>query len=149
MERTTMSEWHDVIEAFADGERVDVTTLRAALAEPAGRDHLIDVLALRGLVAGSHAFGLHGAPAVPAAAPPARRLGVRRWSAAAAVLLVAAGAYVAGLRQGENDLRGQRPPRSATSEVISTVAPPVSAPTPTRVFRLEPGVDWNERRGGD
>lgn len=142
-----MSEWHDVIEAFADGERVEVSVLRAALAEPEGRDHLIDVLALRGLVAGGQAYGLQAASAAPAVAPsPHPRARARRWlPLAAAVVLAAAGGYVAG----HSGLGGQQPPTSASSELISVVAPPLSAPAPTRVIRLEPGVDWNERRGGD
>ena len=39
----------EVIAAFADGERVDTRALRDALADEAGRDYLIDLVALRGI----------------------------------------------------------------------------------------------------
>lgn len=45
-----MNEIHDVIEAFADGEPVDPARLTQALSEAEGREHLIDLLVLRGLV---------------------------------------------------------------------------------------------------
>jgi hypothetical protein len=41
---------YEVIAAFADGERVDTTALRAALADEAGRDYLIDLVAMREIV---------------------------------------------------------------------------------------------------
>jgi len=40
----------EVIAAFVDGERVDVEALKRALADEAGRDHLVDLVALRELV---------------------------------------------------------------------------------------------------
>ena len=62
-----MTDHLDVIAAFADGEHVEADALKAALADEAGREYLVDVLALRGLVS--------EAPASRAAAiePPKRR----------------------------------------------------------------------------
>ena len=60
-----MSDVHDVIEAFIDGEYVDPPLLKQALSEEAGRDLLVDLLVLRGLVAGQ--------PATRAAAADAPR----------------------------------------------------------------------------
>ena len=46
-----MSDVHDVIEAFIDGEYVDPSLLKQALSEEAGRDLLVDLLVLRVLAA--------------------------------------------------------------------------------------------------
>jgi hypothetical protein len=137
-----MIEVHEVIEAFADGDCVDADQLKQALAEEAGRDHLIDVLVLRGLMGG----GAASRPAMPT--PRARSTGSRmRWlSAAAAVALMSlAGGYLAGQRWPGP----QAEPASAAVTPVGPIAPGVSAPAPTRVIRLEPGVDWNERAGGN
>src|SRR5262249_23670367 len=48
--RRLMNPLHDVIAEFADGEAVDPNALKQALAEAEGRDHLIDVLVLRGMI---------------------------------------------------------------------------------------------------
>ena len=45
-----MTDHLDVIAAFADGEHVEGDALKAALADEAGREYLVDLLALRGLV---------------------------------------------------------------------------------------------------
>ena len=64
-----MSDVHDVIEAFIDGEYVDPPLLKQALSEEAGRELLVELLVLRGLVAGQPA-------ARPAAADAPRIAGV-------------------------------------------------------------------------
>ena len=130
-----MTEWHDVIEAFADGESVEADALKRALAVAAGREHLVDVLLVRQLV---------GEQSVtrPAIAPPGARTPLRRWGwiAAAAALIVASvtGGYIAG--------------RSATgASAVGRDAHAITAgpaPAPTRVIQLENGVDWSERGGG-
>jgi hypothetical protein len=75
----------DVIAAFADGEHVEADALKAALANEAGRDYLVDVLALRGLV--SEAPAARAVAAEPSArsrlcwsraSPAASRLDARR-----------------------------------------------------------------------
>ena len=45
-----MNAYEDVIAAFLDDERVDATMLKEALALPEGREYLVQLLALRGLM---------------------------------------------------------------------------------------------------
>ena len=84
---TTPMTNHDTISAFLDNEPFDPQELAAALAEPEGRELLLDLVALRALVAGE-----------PAAVPVPGRSGLAsrsRWIAAgflAASLLFGAGA---------------------------------------------------------
>ena len=133
-----MHDYHQVLEAFADGEPVDPDDLNNALALPEGRAHFIDVLVLRGMVGG------HSATRPLTAALPAPRRGAgRRWlSAAAALLLVAGLGGIGGYSAG----RRQTSVNAVTAAQGNAAAP---APAPTRVIRLEPGVDWTERAGGN
>src|SRR5580700_5558962 len=93
----------DVIEAFADGEPVEPIRLNEALADAQGRDHLIDILVLRGLV-GSHTAARPGISAAAAAgptggvSPSTPRLAWARWLPAAAAVALIGGitGYVAG-----------------------------------------------------
>ena len=118
----------DIIGAFIDGERVDPIALKAALARPEGRDYLVDLLALRDLTGDVASF--------VSSAPPARPLiPLPRWAAAAALIVCIGGGFVAGTRVTR-----------ATPAPIAT--PRVTAPEPTHVVRLEPGVDWTETSGG-
>jgi hypothetical protein len=127
-----MIDMHDVIEAFIDGEPVDPPRLKAALAEEEGRDLLVDLLVLRGLVAGQAALR----PAASETPAPVRRSRLRLAAAAAAIAGVSVlGGYLAGSR---------RPP-DVTQPVAVSGAP---APAPTHIIRLENGVDWNEKVGG-
>jgi hypothetical protein len=77
-----MTDTFETIAAFADGERVDSDRLKQALGDPAGRDYLIDLLALGEVVCLNE---------------PKRRAARRtrsarwRWLAAAAALFVIAG----------------------------------------------------------
>jgi hypothetical protein len=123
----------DIIEAFADGEAVNPADLRRALADAAGREHLIDVLALRSLVGGES-----GVRPIVSAAPlaPAPRLAWSRWIPAAAAVLLIGG--ITGY------LAGSRGPSGVPGEAENTV----SAPAPTQVIQLRQGVDWTERAGG-
>ena len=57
-----MTDTIEVIAAFADGERVDADALKQALGESAGRDYLIDLLALREAVESERADATRGAP---------------------------------------------------------------------------------------
>jgi hypothetical protein len=134
-----MTDIHAVIAAFADGEPVDPAELTRALSEADGREHLIDLLVLRGLVGGQSA----SRPALMA--PPARPAVSRlRWLSAAAALagVCVLGGYLAGLGSAA------APPATPAAATTRPAAIPVSAPAPTRVIRLEKGVDWNERGGG-
>ena len=106
-----MNDKHEVISAFLDGEAFEATALGEALAEPYGRALLIDLIALRHLVAES-----------PEAVPAVRhRRGGRLLFAAAAAAIVLASlfGYSLGERQGA---------RTADAP-----------PTPTRVVQTTTG----------
>jgi hypothetical protein len=132
-----MTESQDVIAAFADGELVEPARLLAALAEASGREHLVDLLVLRGLMGGSPNVRpvLGTAPAAPAR-------GVRYLAMAALVGIAVAGGFVAGQQRATPAPAGKAP-----AALAPATAP--SAPAPTRVIRLENGVNWNERVGGN
>ena len=118
----------DIIGAFIDGERVDPAALKAALARPEGRDYLVDLLALRDLTGDVASF--------VSSAPPARPLTpLPRWATAAALIVCIGGGFLAGTRVTR-----------VTPAPIATTH--VTAPEPTHVVRLEPGVDWTETSGG-
>lgn len=79
---------HDVISAFVDNEPFDPSELGVALADPDGRELLIDLIALRALVA-------EDAAAITALPRNAATLSPTRWIAAgflAASLIFGAGA---------------------------------------------------------
>ncbi len=120
-----------VIEAFIDGERVDPGALKQALGDPAARDHLVDLLMLRGAVADVTATGWSAAHRPW---EPRSRL---RWVAAAAAVIVS---LTAGYMAGQRTLV---PPVEASSIVVQVdSAPP--PPAPTQVITLRPGVNWTE-----
>src|SRR5262245_10651791 len=101
-----MAEHHEsfeLIAAFADGERVDTQALRAALADDAGRDYLIDLLAMREIV------GHAEAPARPV---PAAGHWSRTMTGLAAVLVMAVGiaGYVIGIQRSQAVPVVMRPP---------------------------------------
>jgi hypothetical protein len=130
-----MTDRLDVIAAFADGEAVSAAELSAALAHEDARGYLVDVLALRGL--------LDGRPQLPAVGIVPAKRNRARWLTAAAALVVAgvAGGYSAGRHAVAPLVDAGRP---------AVVAPaPAGAPAPTHVFRMENGVNWNERTGGN
>ena len=136
-----MAEAHDVIAAFADGERVSPEALKRALAGEAGRDYLIDLLVLRGLV---HAAGPE--MDVEVIATPPRRRGHAWLSIAAAIVASVLGGYAAGRVTAPAAARV--PVVTAVAETVTQSPRPAAAPEPTRVIRLEPGVDWKENIGG-
>jgi hypothetical protein len=86
-----MNDRHEVISAFLDGEAFEPTALGEALADPGGRAMLIDLLALRHLVAESP-------EAAPVRQPRAGRLLYA--VAAAAIVLASFVGYSLGERQG-------------------------------------------------
>jgi hypothetical protein len=86
---------HEVISDFLDGEAFDPHALSEALADPAGRDLLIDFVLLR--------YAAQADDPVAVAAPPVRRLPSRLWLAAAAVLVALFGGYQLGHRQAGPD----------------------------------------------
>jgi hypothetical protein len=136
-----MSEIHECIAAFADGEPVDPERLDRALADADGRAYLIDLLVLRGL------YGRGDPQPVPATRP--RR--AFRWLPAVAALVIVSvlGGYLAGRRAGETSMDATRRAADAAGPPRAQTEISVTAPAPTHVIRLEPGVDWKERGGGN
>jgi hypothetical protein len=142
-----MTDHRDIVEAFLDRESVEAPALEAALADPAGREYFMDLLVLRGLI---------GNAALPVVAETASRIEARTgfsnnvgsprrsawWLAAAAVLVVigTAGGYFAGKGNRAPDAPQVQAPREQTGP---------GAPRPTHVIRLENGVTWNEKSGGN
>jgi hypothetical protein len=124
-----------VVAALADGEPVDANALRAALDDPAVREYLVDLIALRRSVASMSEL------------PPVqwreRRSFLSRigWLAAAAAIAVSLTAgYVAGQRTV------QAAPAPSVETVVHLESPP-AAPRPTRVISLRPGINWTEKPG--
>jgi hypothetical protein len=135
-----MSDIYDVIQAFADGEPVEPAELDAALADPEGRAHLIDIVVLRKLVKASTTV-----VSMPAGARTVRH--PLRWLAAAAAVVLAAsvGSYLIGARSTSSPV--QNTSTAATEPRQEAIVPAVPAPAPTVVIRFQPGVDWTERGG--
>src|SRR5262245_27286892 len=128
-----MSDIHDVIEAFIDGESVEPAQLKQALSDEDGRNLLVDLLVLRGLMGAQP--GVRSA----AAEVPAR-------TRASRLRLVAAAACIAGAGVFGGYLAGLRHTPAVTRPAAAGISAP--APAPTHVIRLENGVDWNEKVGG-
>ena len=125
-----------IVAALADGEPVDPKALGDALNDPAVREYLVDLIALRQAVA------LVGAP--PATGRRARRApwSVAGWiSAAAAILVSLIAAYVAGQQTSQ-------PLPAPAVETVITIENTSVAPKPTRIISLRPGVNWTETTGG-
>lgn len=136
----------EVIETFVDGEAVEPADLVAALSEPEGRQLLVDLLVLRGLVLG------HDAPRqlATAAAVPQKTSRWRLLSMAAGLAAVSiASGYLVGMRNAPRSTAVADVSPAVTPGVGSSTTTGSTAPAPTRVIRLSNGVDWNERAGGN
>jgi hypothetical protein len=124
----------EVIDAFVDGERVDASALKAALADAGGRDYLVDAWLLREAVQGDPSTGSVAATA--AQSPRPGRLGLRPWMLAAAFAGAVIGGYAIGLRT-----TGQPPssPGGSGSPAVTTTPASGAFPVPpaTRVIQLE------------
>ena len=105
---------HEVISDFLDGETFEPRALGEALADPTGRELLIDFVVLR------YAARAQANDAVMRAEVPRRRSSSRLILAAAAVLVALVGGYEFGQRES-----GPEPARP---------------PEPTRVVQ----VDWQK-----
>lgn len=124
----------EVIDAFIDGERVDPEALKTALAEPAGRDYLVDVWLLREAVQ-AEPLREAVAPIAPIASQPRR---ASWWLVAAAFASALVGGYAAGQNVGRETPATDTPnPTVATSPVASPSNSPFPVPAPTRVIQLE------------
>ena len=135
-----MTDNHDVIGAFVDNEPIEAEELAAALATPDGRHYLIDLLVLRGLVA-------DGGSLTRSAVVPKKTSRYVYWlpAIAAALITIGVGAgFVAGRL-----FANRTTPAAAVSDSADISTPAVVAPAPTHVIRMEKGVDWNERSGGN
>ncbi|MPY89125.1 MAG: hypothetical protein GEU99_14515 [Luteitalea sp.] len=98
-----MSDRHEVISAFLDDEPFNSSTLAEALSEPAGRDLLIDLMALR------HLMQTEGKEAPAFAVRKPRRSAPRALAAVAAILVALVGGYLVGERRGEMATSGPPP----------------------------------------
>jgi hypothetical protein len=136
-----MTDHHDVIGAFVDNEPIEAEDLAAALATPDGRDYLIDLLVLRGLVADG------GSRLTRSAVVPKKTSRYVFWlpAIAAALITIGVGAgFIAGRL-----LSNRATPAAPASDSADISTPAVVAPAPTHVIRMETGVNWNERSGGN
>jgi hypothetical protein len=132
-----------VIDAFLDGDRIDADALKRALTEESCRDYLVDTLALREAIVASGPT----AREMPRWRPGWRRFG---WPAAAVILLGSlAGGFAAGYRSaGALSAVPRAPAPIVAAPPVNSPSAPV-APKPTRVIRLEQGIDWKEIGGGE
>jgi len=119
-----------VIDAWLDGEPIASPDVDAVLSTAEGRAYAIDVLRLRRVC-------LHD----PAPAPVVRASRWRPLAAAAAVVVTALGAFVAGQHWARTG-----PPTVAQATASRDIT---AAPEPTRVIQFEVGVDWRETTGGN
>jgi hypothetical protein len=131
-------EHFEVIAAFADGERVDAGALRAALADDAGRDYLIDLVATREIVVQTMGDDAAGDDVRPSASRAPRAAGgSRRTMGLAAAIAMAAGlaGYALGQQRSQVVAVAVLPPLAA-DVVVAVEAPPA----PTQVIRLGTGM---------
>lgn len=117
---------HESISAFLDNEPFDASELGAALAEPGGRELLLDLIALRAVVQEDDASTQQ---IDTRAFLRQRRLWIAAGFAAATVLFTIGGAFT------------MRAMRSAPAPTSSEADVP---PQPTRVVTFEPGLEWHD-----
>jgi hypothetical protein len=126
-----------VIAAFVDGEAVESSVLKQALATPAGRDYLVDLLSMRGLMRSTF-------PSEATVLRPPSWFS-QASTIVAAILLAALSGYLVGQRSGPLARRAQ----VDTSPVMIEFDQPATAPPPTRVIQLQRGLNWKDTTGGD
>jgi hypothetical protein len=117
-----------IVDALLDGETVDKHALREALGDPAARDYFVDALVLRQLTREMAPLTF----VAPASAARTLRRPLRWVMSAAVLALVAAGGFLAGNR---HDVA----PNVDTAAMRDAAT---TAPAPTKIIRLEPGVSW-------
>jgi hypothetical protein len=101
---------HEVISAFLDDEPFEPRALGEALADPGGRELLIDFVLLRHVAQSEE-------PAIVITPTPAlRSKGSLRWVAAAAVVVALVSGYQLGQRRSADD--SSRPP--AATRVVQS-----------------------------
>jgi hypothetical protein len=112
-----MNDTHEVISAFLDDEPFDAAALAQALSAPAGRDLLIELVALRHLAQPD-------ATPVRAVAPHRTRPALRALVAVAAMLVALVAGYAVGDRRAAQDHPNLPSP---TRVVEATAWQPVSS----------------------
>jgi hypothetical protein len=123
----------EIIDAFVDGEEVDVTALRAALADREGLDYFVDALKLQRVVS-EEGPPAHTSLQMRARAWPASW---RSWLVPATAAIVMFGAaFAAGRWQA-----------TSTEPNRSSLAAP--APQPDRIVAPEIGRTWIETPAQD
>ena len=125
----------EALAAWVDGEPVARTDVALALETREGRDYVLDLMALRRMVDAT--TPTLAAKVTPRSARPWPRFA----AAAAAIVLFAGGGFVAG--------RLATPEIDAPDAIVAPMSTPasVTAPTPTRVIRLDEGTSWRENGG--
>jgi anti-sigma factor RsiW len=118
-------QWEETLSALADGEDADADVVEVALSMPESRAFLADMLRLRRLVQQDLE------PPRVVATPASERVAARRWMRVAATVVLTT---LAGF--GVADIAGR----------LGAKRPAEGPPTPTRVLRFEPGVDWHPVR---
>lgn len=118
---------HEVISAFLDNEPFDAHTLATSLAEPGGRELLLDLIALRAVV---QEEAVVATPTIDTRViRRQRRLWIATGFAAATIIFAMAG------------LVSWKKPRPAPSSISQEADLP---PRPDRVVTFEPGVEWHD-----
>jgi hypothetical protein len=130
----------DAIERFADGEAVDPERLLDALADDAGRALFVDLLVLRRLVRSPPSETIEDTP--DSRAVWRSRSFARPWILAAALIMTATIAGYLGHSWVWRPAGGIR--STTTAAATSAAALTITAPTPTQILRVDPGVDWTE-----
>ena len=121
----------DIVAAFIDGERVDPISLKDALATTEGRDYLVELVAMRELIAGPPATAATTVVAMPTRSLP--------WRGLAAAAMVAITVGIAGYAMG--NIRTER--RIAAEREAAN-----KAPMPTRAIAPDASTTWIETTGG-
>jgi|SRR6476646_4781120 hypothetical protein len=98
-----MNDRYEVISDYVDDEPFDANALALALSEPAGRELLLDLVALRHLLRAD----AKEATALTNAKP--KRSTLRALLAAAAVFVALVGGYLAGVRRGASSMSSAPP----------------------------------------
>ena len=107
---------HDVISAFIDNEPFDAAELGRALAQPGGRELLLDMIALRTLV---QEDGVTAATAAKAAAPARTMWMAVGFLAASIVFAIASALVLPSLLQRRAHDAPPRPDRVVTFETAA------------------------------
>jgi hypothetical protein len=130
----------EVVSAFVDGEVVAAPSLTKALSTDEGREYLIDLLQVRQAVGEARSQLRTYLPLTPNARPRSR--GLLAWSIPAVLAAAFAAGYL--VRSNHESTRGDGNRAFLASDGIGTPVEP-SAPAPSVVIKLEPGVSWFER----